>query len=147
MQTYENYHKEYYHANKKQIYNNRREKALEYNKKYYQEHRTEIKLKRAVNDTFLNRILNQAKIRANHANLPFDITFEDLTIPEVCPLLNTPMIIGSGEDSPSIDRVDNTKGYTKDNIRIISKRANRMKSNIDLEFAKKLVIYLTPKNL
>lgn len=35
---------------------------------------------------------------------------------------------GAFPNSPSLDRIDNTKGYTPDNIWVISQRANAMKS-------------------
>jgi hypothetical protein len=38
-------------------------------------------------------------------------------------------MLGGRHDSPSIDRKDNTKGYTKDNVWVISQLANQMKSN------------------
>lgn len=40
---------------------------------------------------------------------------------------------GYSDYSPSIDRIDSTKGYTKDNIQIISSIANRMKWNATKE--------------
>jgi hypothetical protein len=35
--------------------------------------------------------------------------------------------------SPSLDRVDNSKGYTKDNVWVISQLANKMKNNASLD--------------
>ena len=55
-------------------------------------------------------------------------------IPEFCPVLPWIKIrIATGEgkrsDSPSIDRIDSSKGYEIGNVRIISMRANMLKMN------------------
>ena len=36
-------------------------------------------------------MLRHAKSRASEKNLPFNITLEDLIIPEKCPILGTPL--------------------------------------------------------
>lgn len=85
-----------------------------------------------------------AKHHAEKANREFTITVEDIVIPERCPYLDIPLIkkeLGPRADGQaSIDRKDSNKGYTKDNIQIISWLANRMKSNATeeqlLKFAK-----------
>ncbi len=90
-----------------------------------------------------------AKRRAEAKGLDFDIEISDIIIPEICPVLGIPMIGSSGEyaredynpkqlSSPSIDRIDSSKGYIKGNIAIISNRANALKSNASLEEIKKL---------
>lgn len=58
---------------------------------------------------------------------------EDLIIPELCPLLGIPLKVytgkrGAHKDSASVDRIDNTKGYVKGNVWVISHQANTMKS-------------------
>ena len=71
-----------------------------------------------------------AKCRAKRDGLEFSIAKEDIQIPTHCPILGIPIKknIGSGfhRDSPSLDRINNRLGYTKDNIRVISNRANQI---------------------
>ena len=45
--------------------------------------------------------------------------------------------------SPSLDRIDNTKGYIKGNVKVISWRANAIKKDATLEELKALVNYLS----
>lgn len=62
----------------------------------------------------------------------FNIDENDIVIPEICPILEVPITVGTKGDyeySPSIDRIDNSKGYIKGNIQIISKKANSMKNS------------------
>jgi hypothetical protein len=73
-----------------------------------------------------------AKSRANRSNLAFEIERSDIIIPDLCPVLGIKLYRESRENwhhAPSIDRVDNTKGYLKDNIMIISRRANILKKD------------------
>lgn len=81
---------------------------------------------------------NTAKQRAKKKNLDFNIEVTDIVFPEKCPILNIPIITkygshGGHDNSPSIDRIDPTKGYTKDNIQIISLKANMMKSSSSID--------------
>jgi hypothetical protein len=92
------------------------------------------------NDYIKNRIkyiFINAKKRAELGGLEFDITESDIIIPEYCPVLGIKIIIDAGQGrsghGPSIDRIDNTKGYTKDNIIIISDKANILKSDTNQE--------------
>ena len=77
-------------------------------------------------------------------NLEFNLTHDDIVIPEYCPVLGLKINRGDSltEDSPSFDRIDNTKGYTKDNIQVISWRANRIKSDASLEELEKICNYV-----
>lgn len=80
------------------------------------------------------KMVARAKNRAKESDLAYSLTFEDIIIPTHCPILGIPLSQVQGSPggrpgSPSIDRIDNTKGYTKDNIQIISHLANQMKSH------------------
>lgn len=82
--------------------------------------------------SYIKHMVHNAGIRAAKKGIDFNITEKDISIPEVCPLLEIPIVIGTKDDyenSPSLDRIDNTKGYTKDNVWIISKKANSMKNS------------------
>lgn len=90
----------------------------------------------------ITKLVAQARCRARDAGLEFNITAADIVIPSHCPVLGTPLILGASrttkDSSPSIDRVDSSKGYTKDNILIVSWKANRLKSNATLDEMRKL---------
>lgn len=80
----------------------------------------------------LRELLHERKARAIVKGLPFEITVDDVRqmTPSHCPVLGIELTYGGPLDSsPSIDRLDNTKGYTRNNVRIISTRANRIKSD------------------
>lgn len=99
-----------------------------------------------------NRIkhtLSQAKRRALKDGRDFDITIEDLLpLPEVCPVLGIQINYsgtqskGFVDNSPSIDRIDSSKGYIKGNVQIISWRANRVKSDASVEELEAVIKYM-----
>ena len=84
------------------------------------------------------RMRDNARKRAIIKNLPFKLyTYKDVPrIPKKCPYLDIDLIVGKigGLDtSPSIDRIDNSKGYVKSNVQIISRKANQIKNNATFE--------------
>lgn len=91
-------------------------------------------------------LLRGAKWRAKKKNLEFSIIPEDIIIPTECPILGIPLKInqtgrpGFFNDSYSLDRINPSKGYTKDNIRVISNRANLLKSNASVEELEKVLL-------
>ena len=99
-----------------------------------------------------NRIkhtLSQAKRRAIKDGREFDITLEDLLpLPTVCPVLGTVLNYtgtqakGFVDNSPSIDRIDSSKGYIKGNVQIISWRANRVKADATVEELEAVIKYM-----
>lgn len=91
------------------------------------------------------RMYQRAKQRAKKNGREFTITVDDIVIPDRCPILGIEINVNSGKsgafyNSPSLDRIDNSRGYTPDNVQVMSQRANVMKaaaSNTDLHnFAK-----------
>jgi hypothetical protein len=100
-------------------------------------------------------MLSRAKARAKQNGLEFSITMEDIVIPYTCPVLGIPIIktlyyggkdIKARDNSPSLDRIDSTKGYVKGNIRVISWRANWIKNYGTAEEHRKIAEYIE-KNL
>ena len=76
-----------------------------------------------------------AKDRAIRAEIAFDLDkdFIKSITPDACPVFNTPFIFIGGKhlrpDSPTIDRLYPERGYVKDNVVIISAKANAIKSS------------------
>lgn len=95
-------------------------------------------------------IFTQKKHSAKKLGVKFDLVFEDVAWPESCPVLGMRLDYGkkkSGrasylDNSPSFDRLRGELGYTKDNVRIISMRANRIKSDATLKELEALCAYL-----
>lgn len=129
------YNQHYYQTNKEEIaiwsnayHRDNKEKRNQYSRKYSSD--------RVTNHPAVN-ILVRTKSRAKRLGLPFDLTLDDIVVPDVCPVLGIPLVCGSGGrggrmDSPSIDRIDPALGYVRGNVRIISNRANTLKNNASL---------------
>jgi len=95
------------------------------------------------------RLLKDAKKRAKEFNREYNIELEDIIIPDICPILLIPIQskIGNGSgkcsgNSPSVDRVDSSRGYIKGNIRVISLNANRLKQNSTIEQLERIIMYM-----
>lgn len=96
-------------------------------------------------------LIDRIRTKCNKNNIPFDLTVDDIVIPDKCPVLGLPLKFGAdraygqnaGEDSPSVDRIDPNGGYVKGNIIIISWRANRLKGNATPEELRMLAEFYT----
>ena len=92
------------------------------------------------------QILKSAKDRAKKKGLEFNLVESDIVMPKYCPVFPEIQLCKSdgrvSNNSPSLDRVDNNKGYVKGNVRIISYKANRLKNNGILEDFKRLIEYM-----
>jgi len=87
-------------------------------------------------DNVPKTIWENAKDRATRNNIEFTIMIEDIKVPNLCPLLNVPFKPGTKENkwyTWSLDRIDSTKGYTKENIQVVTYLANTMKNKASKE--------------
>ena len=87
---------------------------------------------------------SRAKYRARQKGLDFTIDKEDVVIPDKCPLLGIELVCHRGKgsqqgNSPSLDRIDSSKGYIKGNVWVISNRANTLKNDATIQELKTLV--------
>ena len=105
----------------------------------------DTKLKRFV----IGRMLRASKWRAKRDGIEFNITEDDIDLPKLCPVSGMQLKLSVlGPDSRasfSLDRVDNTKGYVKGNVRVVSKEVNAIKGSKPVEFFERLVAYMKGK--
>jgi hypothetical protein len=84
----------------------------------------------------VGQMLANARKRAKELNIPFTITVDEVypkvPLTGICPVLNTLMVRGT-RYTMSIDQINPRKGYTADNIQVISLKANMMKCDATSE--------------
>ena len=77
-------------------------------------------------------LLRDARHRAKKRNITFSLTIEDIKkiVIKKCPILGMKLKIGmdNWQNSPSLDRIDNDKGYIKENVIMVSHMANSIKN-------------------
>lgn len=118
-----------------------RQHYLNYHKNRYLDNRDTIlaykDLHYSIPENKLKHMISAAKARAIKANIEFNITKDDVIIPEYCAYLGIKLTsktkCGRLDSAMSLDRIEPSKGYTKDNVMIISDLANRMKQNATKE--------------
>ncbi len=77
----------------------------------------------------LARKVAKVRQRALETGVEFSLRVSDIPFPEACPVLDIPLDYSSLDNTPSLDRIDPTGGYTPSNVRVISHRANTLKNN------------------
>lgn len=90
----------------------------------------------------------QTRRRAKQDEIHWDLQPEDIVIPTYCPYLGSLLTSTQGQGvvwtNASVDRIDNSKGYVKENIEVISRLANSMKQHATQEqlinFAKRVLL-------
>jgi hypothetical protein len=89
-------------------------------------------------------MLSHARSRARLQNLPFDITIDDVLIPEFCPVLGIKLEHGKSRPtfaSPTLDRNVPELGYVKGNVTVMSNRANSVKNDASAEELMKVALW------
>jgi len=87
--------------------------------------------------TLISQIFHSAKQRAKKENLEFSLVIDDFEVPDLCPIFGIELDNtvrksidrSPRQNAPSLDRLNPKIGYTKENVMIISFRANVIKNN------------------
>lgn len=119
-----------------------REAGLEYGRKYRAIKRKDFEYR-------LQMLLNASKQRAALKKREHTLTLQDIKelYPQdgKCPVFGFALEFNSAgfrETSPSLDRIDSSKGYTRNNVQVISWKANRLKAYATIEDLEILVAFL-----
>lgn len=89
-------------------------------------------------------MLAGARKRARLAGVPFDLREEDFIIPQTCPVLGIRLEMSTGrrgprDMSPTLDRIVCSRGYVRENVIVVSWRANRLKSDATIDELARIV--------
>lgn len=89
-------------------------------------------------DHKLKRMLCEARRRSKLNGRDFSLTYRDIydLYCEKCPVLGVDLSWNNSKlsfDSPTLDRINNEKGYVPGNVVIVSWRANKIKSDASME--------------
>lgn len=145
-----------------QYYKTNRNRLREAQKEYYLKNTDDLKAKakawkdanreyvasrdkKKIDQNISEFLCKTARKRAQEKGLPFNLTPDDLPVPENCPVLGIPLGRGNGKPfggSPSVDRFIPELGYVKGNVAVISHRANSLKSNACAEELMCLLLWM-----
>jgi len=140
-------------ARQKKYRKKNRERIAAQQKKYQKENRERISARQKKyeahlkNDPItrkeyaLKRLLCGAYTRSKDKNLEYNLDYNWAVenFKETCPVFGIPLtFFTKTASSATIDRFDNTKGYTKENCRFISWKANSIKSTSSVTEMEKL---------
>ena len=134
------------------------EKQKQASKKYYDKNRDMLIRKCAAMSIIrlsepsarIKYLTTQCRSRAKKKGRDFEVGFADYFVenpPVRCMCCNDEMDYsrGNGKNkwkNPSIDRIDNTKGYVSGNVAIICRGCNTAKRNFSLATARRVLMYM-----
>lgn len=93
-------------------------------------------------DKIKGYMLRNLRYNAKRRGIAFNLEIKDLILPTQCPLLGLPLLYNSFDTTAktfndnawaTVDRIDNSLGYVKGNVWIISRLANTMKNEASLD--------------
>jgi uncharacterized protein YbaR (Trm112 family) len=118
------------------------EHKLQYSREYQKNRRKDFNYR-------LQMLINASKQIAKKKNIEHTLTVEDLKelypIDNKCPVFGTFLEFGTAgfrDNSPSVDRINPKGGYTKENVQILSWKANRLKTDATVKELEMLLYYL-----
>ena len=86
----------------------------------------------------------QLQAKAKKHEIAFSIDENDIVLPEFCPIFGIKLQQGIGKqsnNSPSVDRIDPSKGYVPGNVVVVSNKANSIKREATIDELKKIVAF------
>lgn len=120
--------------------------AVEKRRKYCEYYEEHCRKRQSIE----KELYQSAKRRSKKHGLHFDLNHIDISVPKFCPVLGIPIRQAKNrmdDYSPTIDRLNPKFGYVKENICVMSNRANRIKSNGSIEEHEKVIKFMKDKGL
>jgi hypothetical protein len=115
------------------------EKKRQYRQERYQKKRNDPAF-------FKKEMFIELRARARRKGIKFNIELEDIQIPDKCPVFDIELErrpnLKDRKYGISVDRIDNSKGYIKGNIQVISYKANTHKGDLSKEELLKLAKWI-----
>lgn len=105
----------------------------------------DLSVKKSTAQAIYAILLEKFENKKKNSTREFTIKFSDIVIPKVCPYLGIPIDYYAptkAENSPTFDRIDNTKGYVPGNVVICSWRANRLKNDGTAEEHERIAAFM-----
>lgn len=143
----------YYAANKERYAGYRKKKRASLTREEKDEYNTYMKSYYSAPSSRIRMLSNRAIARAKKAGMNFDATLplylsgQVFEVCQCCKLkLDYSTGVGYNNRSPSLDRFDNTKGYTEENVRVICLRCNSLKKDASPREIEHLLKYMKGTN-
>ncbi len=125
------------------FYKDKYQKYKKHYKDYYEKNKEKIalKVKEVRRKNWSKYTFDRLKNKCKREKIKFTIKETDLKLPKKCPILGIILVLGRKNlyNSPSVDRINNSQGYLKGNIQVISFSANAMKSDMPIGEWKKFL--------